>query len=71
MESFSNKALPGIIDRFVDKLTELFNHVIENNCIFTDNEETKRVIEETHSGFFGDLYWLYLDFLTIRICNLI
>ena len=64
------KRLNDTINLLVGKLTELNHYLNEYKIIFKDDISSKQLLESTHSTFWNDLYWLYWNFLTIRICCL-
>ncbi len=62
--------LDSLIDKIVVKLTELYHYVNEYNIIFNEDIKTKTILDSSRSSFWTDLYWLYWNYFTIRICNL-
>ncbi|MBA9074738.1 hypothetical protein GGR22_002911 [Flavobacterium gossypii] len=59
-----------VINKIRDKLTELFHYVTEYEMLYNDNPEIQNIIADVNSRFFSDLYWLYWNFITIRVCAL-
>jgi len=58
----------GILKKVQNKYIEILYYVSEYKIIFVDDKEMENVIEQIDSRFFYDLYWLYWNFITIRIC---
>lgn len=58
--------LKSIQDRFI----EIHYYISEYKILFIEDQEMESVIVEINSRFFNDLYWLYWNFITIRICAL-
>ena len=71
MSNTSITKLHDVIGKITDKLVEIVHYINEYEEIFNDNKKTKNIIAATNCRFFDDLYSLYWNFLTIRICALL